>query len=75
MRSALAHPRAGRPARGMVLIAVLWIVASLAIIVTGVTRTIREEARMMALARQDVQAQALGDAAIQVALQTIVANN
>lgn len=76
MRSPRARPsRAARPARGMVLIAVLWIVASLAIIVTGVTRTIREEARMMALARQDVQAQALGDAAIQVALQTIVANN
>ncbi|WP_288474702.1 general secretion pathway protein GspK [Paracidovorax oryzae] len=59
----------------MALIAVLWIVASLSIIVTGVTRTIREEARMMALARQNVQAQALGDAAIQLALQAIVANN
>ncbi|MFD1839509.1 general secretion pathway protein GspK [Paracidovorax cattleyae] len=59
----------------MALIAVLWIVASLSIIVTGVTRTIREEARMMTLARQSVQAQALGDAAIQLALQAIVASN
>lgn len=75
MKAIPSHRRSGRAARGMVLIAVLWIVASLAIIVTGVTRTIREEARMMALARQNVQAQALGDAAIQVALQSIVANN
>ncbi|AVS89695.1 general secretion pathway protein GspK [Paracidovorax avenae] len=67
--------RSRRPSGGMALIAVLWIVASLSIIVTGVTRTIREEARMMALARQNVQAQALGDAAIQLALQAIVANN
>ncbi len=69
------HYRSRRPSGGMALIAVLWIVASLSIIVTGVTRTIREEARMMALARQNVQAQALGDAAIQLALQAIVANN
>lgn len=60
---------------GMALIAVLWMVAALSIIVTGVTRSIREEARMMTLARQSVQAQALGDAAIQLALQAIVANN
>ncbi|SFD43056.1 general secretion pathway protein GspK [Paracidovorax konjaci] len=59
----------------MVLIAVLWIVASLSIIVTGVTRSIREEARTMALARQSVQAQALGDAVIQMALQAMVASN
>ncbi|MDA8453510.1 type II secretion system protein GspK [Acidovorax sp. GBBC 3334] len=69
----------GRPVQrdsgGMVLIAVLWIVASLSIIVTGVTRSIREEARTMALARQGVQAQALGDAVIQMALQAMVASN
>lgn len=61
--------------RGMALVSVLWMVAALSIIATGLTRSIREEARLMSLARQDVQAQALGDAAIQVVLQAIVAGN
>ena len=56
----------------MVLIAVLWIVAALSIIVTGITRSVREEARMMSLARQGVEFSALGDAAIQLALQEMV---
>ena len=67
-----AHEAASR---GVALIAVLWIVASLSILATGLTRSIRDEARMMSLSRQAVQAQALGDGAIQVALQALVANN
>ncbi|MBP6598447.1 MAG: general secretion pathway protein GspK [Giesbergeria sp.] len=55
--------------RGMVLIAVLWIVAALSIIVSGITRSVREEARMLSLTRQSVEFSALGDAAIQLALQ------
>ncbi|RYH18865.1 MAG: general secretion pathway protein GspK, partial [Alcaligenaceae bacterium] len=59
----------------MALIAVLWIVAALSVIATGLTRSIRDEARMMSLSRQAVQAQALGDGAIQIALQALSANN
>lgn len=61
--------------RGMALIAVLWIVAALSIISTGITRSLRAEGRMLNVARQTVQAQALGEGAIQIALQAFVANN
>ena len=61
-----------RHQRGMVLIAVLWMVTALSIIVTGITRSVREEARIMSLARQGVEASALGDAAIQLVLQDMV---
>lgn len=61
--------------RGMALLAVLWIVAALSIIATGTMRTIRTESRAMVQARQQVEAEALGDGAIQMALQAIVANN
>lgn len=53
----------------MVLIAVLWMVAALSIIVTGMTRSVREEARMMSRARQAVAAEALGQAAIHLVLR------
>lgn len=55
--------------RGVVLIAVLWMVMALSIIVTGLTRNVRDEARMLSVARQSAQAGALGDAAIQLVLQ------
>lgn len=61
-----------RPQSGMVLIAVLWMVAALSILVTGITRSVREEARTMALGRQSVEAAALGDAAIHLVLQDMV---
>lgn len=67
------HP-ALRHSRGMALLAVLWIVAALSIIATGITRTLRQEGRAITLARQEVEAQALGDAAIQIALQALRAN-
>lgn len=64
----------GKPARpqiqhGVVLIAVLWMVMALSIIVTGLTRNVRDEARMLSVARQTAQAGALADAAIQLVLQ------
>lgn len=59
----------------MVLIAVLWMVAALSIIVTGITRSAREEARVVARMRQSVEAQALGDAAIHLVLQGMVARS
>lgn len=58
-----------QPERGVVLIAVLWMVMALSIIVTGLTRSVRDEARMLSVARQTIQAGALGDAAIQLVLQ------
>ena len=61
--------RPGFRHQGMVLIAVLWLVAALSIIVTGLTRSVREEARMMSRARQSVEALGIGDAAIQIVLQ------
>lgn len=67
--------RRNKKQSGMALIAVLWMIAALTIIVSGLTRSIREEARMMTLSRQNVQAQALGDAAIQLALQALMATN
>lgn len=54
---------------GMVLVAVLWIVAALTVLVTGITRSVREEARVVALARQGVEAGAVGDAVIHLVLQ------
>jgi general secretion pathway protein K len=59
--------------KGMVLIVVLWMVAALSIIVTGVTRSVREEAHILSLERQRVQARGLGDAAIHIVLQGMVA--
>ena len=55
--------------RGVVLVAVLWIVMALSIIVTGLSRSVRDEAKMLSMARQGAQASALGDAAIQLVLQ------
>lgn len=61
--------------RGMALLAVLWIVAALSIMATGTMRTIRAESRAIVQARQQVEAEALGDGAIQIALQALVASN
>lgn len=58
---------------GMVLIAVLWIVAALSIAVTGLTRSVRQEAALLGVARSNLQATALGEAAIALALQQMVA--
>lgn len=62
-----------RVSRGMALIAVLWIVAALSIMATSALRAVRVESRVIAQARQELEAQALGDGAIQMALQSIVA--
>jgi general secretion pathway protein K len=56
----------------MVLIAVLWVVAALSILVIGLTRSVREEARMMSVARQGVEAAAWGEAAIYLSLREMV---
>ncbi len=60
-----------RQGRGIVLVAVLWIVAALSIFVAGFSRSAREEARIATSQREAVQGQALGNAAIQLVLQSI----
>ena len=61
------------PARqdGVVLVAVLWIVAALSILVTGMVQAQRDEIRLVSSARQTVQGSALGSAAVQLVLQKI----
>ena len=61
--------------RGVVLVAVLWIVMALSIIVTGLSRSVRDEAKMISAARQGAHASALGDAAIQLVLQQMAVDS
>ncbi|MDD2545114.1 MAG: type II secretion system protein GspK [Burkholderiaceae bacterium] len=63
------RPKAPSARRGVALIAVLWIVAALSIIVTGVVYAVRGELRQVSVARQAVEAVALGEAAITLVLQ------
>ena len=61
--------------RGVILVAVLWIVMALSIIVTGLSRSVRDEAKMISAARQGAHASALGDAAIQLVLQQMAVDS
>lgn len=58
---------------GVALVAVLWIVAALSILVTGMVQAQRDEIRLVSSARQTVQGSALGSAAIQMVLQQLAA--
>lgn len=62
-----------KPLHGMALIAVLWVVAALSILVTGLSRLARDELGLVSSLRQAVVAQAAGDAGIALALQEIAA--
>lgn len=57
--------------RGMALIAVLWLVAAMGLIISGVVRTVRAEAQTVGLQRQSLVASAKADAAILLALQNL----
>lgn len=57
--------------RGVALIAVLWLVAAMSIIITGVVRSVKSELRTVANQRQAVIAHARADAAILLALQSL----
>lgn len=64
--------RCTKPRRkGIALIAVLWIVAALSIVVTGVVHSVRSEVRLINHTRQAVEGLALGEAAIALVLQDI----
>lgn len=62
-------------ARGVALIAVLWIVAALSVVVTGVVQSVRSEVRLVSAARQSVEAVALAEAAVMLTLQEMLARN
>lgn len=59
----------GMKRRGVALIAVLWLVAAMGLIITGVVQAVRSEARTIGLQRQALAASALADAAILLAIQ------
>lgn len=63
-----------RRPRGMVLIAVLWIVAALSLLVSGMARTVRSEAQVQSQARLRAVAGGVGDAALHLVLQQLVAS-
>jgi general secretion pathway protein K len=63
------HPTKQSAGRGMVLIAVLWVVAALSLIVTGMVRSVRDELRQVGVSDQMVRGAALGDAAVALVLQ------
>lgn len=60
--------RAG-PVRGVALVTVLWIVAALAVLVTGVVQAQRSELRLAGAGRASLTGEAAGQAAIHVVLQ------
>ena len=62
------------PQKGMALIAVLWLVAALSLMVTGVSGVVRQEAKMVGVAKDKVTAQAVGDAAVVMVLQQLAAD-
>ena len=69
------HLRSRIPEQGIALIAVLWIVAALSIVVTGVVQSVRSEVRLVSGARQTIESVALGEAAINLVLQDMVAHS
>lgn len=58
--------------RGLALIAVLWLVAAVSVIATGLMQTIRTEARALAQSQDVTRASVLGESAMQLALQALV---
>lgn len=58
---------------GVALVAVLWIVAALSILVTGMVQAQRDEIKLVASGRQLVQGAAAGTAAAQLVLQELAA--
>ncbi|WP_198970420.1 general secretion pathway protein GspK [Xylophilus sp. ASV27] len=58
---------------GMALVAVLWIVAALSLMLTGMTRSVRQEVRSATSARQAVEGRAAAEAAINLVLQQMAA--
>lgn len=66
----MTHPHSSRSS-GMALIAVLWIVAALSIMVIGLSGTVRQQIQIAGAQRDQVSGQALGEAAMALALQEL----
>ena len=66
------HQRQPLKSRGMVLVAVLWIVAALSLIVTGMVHSVRAEIKQVSMSSQLVQGAAWGGGAIAIVLQRLV---
>lgn len=58
--------------RGLALVAVLWLVAAVSVIATGLMQTVRSEARALAQIQDVTRASALGESAMQLTLQALV---
>src|SRR5450830_913947 len=67
----MKHPEMTQ--RGVALIAVLWLVAAMGLIITGLVQAVRSEARTTGLQRQALVANGFADAAILLALQNMQA--
>ncbi len=63
------------PQRGMALIAVLWIVAALSVMVTGLTKTVRQQITLVGTQRDQTSGMAMGEAAIALTLQDMLARS
>lgn len=68
MKLQRSHPQSSR---GLALIAVLWLVAAMGLIITGVVKSVRTETTSSGQQRQVLQAQTQADAAILLALQSL----
>jgi len=64
-----------RRTNGLALVAVLWLVAALSITVAGLLQSVRTEARLGAQLRDDAQASAAAESAMQLVLQSLLAEN
>lgn len=67
-----APANAPRRAAGMALIAVLWIVAALSLMVTGLVYTVRQQIGVVTAAQEQISGQALGEAAQALAMQALL---
>lgn len=68
------NSRSGERHLGVALIAVLWIVAALGIIVTGISYSVRSELRQVSMSREMVQSKARAEAAMVLVLQQMSAS-
>jgi general secretion pathway protein K len=62
-----------RAQRGVAMVAVLWVVAALSILVTGLVQTQRDEIRSASASRVRLKADAIGQGAIHLAVQAVLA--
>ena len=67
----MTTPKVRAAQRGVALIAVLWLVAAMSLIITGIVQSVRSEIRTVGVQRQAVIANALADAGILLALQNL----